>query len=244
MRKYIFLAWLILSTSSAFSLAVYDSANHQQNMQNYQMLTLQRIEQIKTYTENALQTQQQIQQLQNDATNLANIGAFIVGEENQALLEGILNLKAINDNTDSLIRNNDNFEKNYENMFQDYDRYKNMDNEELAAEGLRLTKEMNNSLKTSVKLANASTKQLAREERRLNTFTSSTSNTVGNLQTQQALKSLGEDQSNKLARIEGLQAELVRLQALEMQNKVTEEELADERWVKNLGSDFKKPKWR
>lgn len=237
MRKKYILLMLILSSISSFGFAVYDAANHQQNMQNYQMMTLQKLEMVKSYTEEVLQSQQQFQQLQNDATNLTNIGAALIGEENKALLEGILAIQDINRNTDSIIRNNENFEKNYENMFQKFERYKDMDNEQLAREGTRLTREMNSSLKTSMKLANASTTQ-EREEKRLKTFTTQTSTSVGNLQTQQALKSIGEDQANKLAKIEGLQAEMVRLQALEIQEKMTEKELANERFQKSQGTRF------
>ena len=237
MRKKYILIMLILSSISSFAIAVYDAANHQQNMQNYQMMTLQKLEMVKSYTEEALQTQQQLQQLQNDSTNLAKIGSSIIGEENQALLEGILTIRDINRNTDSIIRNSENFESNYENMFQKFERYKEMDNEQLAREGERLTREMNSSLKTSMKLANASTTQ-EREEKRLKNFTTQTSTSVGNLQTQQALKSIGEDQANKLAKIEGLQAEMVRLQALNIQEKMTEKELANERFQKSIGTSF------
>ncbi|WP_147524926.1 hypothetical protein [Cetobacterium somerae] len=212
-------------------------------MANYQMMLLQKIEMIKTATENALQTQQQIQQLQNDATNLSQIGATILGQENQALLDGIDSLVKINDNSQSLIRNQQNFDKNYENLFQKIEKYKNMDREQLERESLKLSREMNSNLKTSMKVTTTMQNQMSREKNRLNSFGKNTGTLNGNLQSLQAIKAVGDDQANKLARIEALQAEEIRLKALEMQKQETEKELTKEMVEKSLGLDkFKKIK--
>ncbi|WP_211231159.1 hypothetical protein [Cetobacterium somerae] len=229
--------------TNSFAIPVYDAANHQQNMANYQMMLLQKIEMIKTATENALQTQQQIQQLQNDATNLSQIGATILGQENQALLDGIDSLVKINDNSQSLIRNQQNFDKNYENLFQKIEKYKNMDREQLERESLKLSREMNSNLKTSMKVTTTMQNQMSREKNRLNSFGKNTGTLNGNLQSLQAIKAVGDDQANKLARIEALQAEEIRLKALEMQKQETEKELTKEMVEKSLGLDkFKKIK--
>ncbi|WP_438530704.1 hypothetical protein [Cetobacterium sp.] len=211
--------------TNSFAIPVYDVANHQQNMANYQMMLLQKIEMIKTATENALQTQQQIQQLQNDATNLSQIGATILGQENQALLDGIDSLVKINDNSQSLIRNQQNFDKNYENLFQKIEKYKDMDREQLERESLKLSREMNSNLKTSMKVTTTMQNQMSREKNRLNSFGKNTGTLNGNLQSLQAIKAVGDDQASKLARIEALQAEEIRLKALEMQKQETEKEL-------------------
>ncbi|ERT66843.1 putative P-type conjugative transfer protein TrbJ [Cetobacterium somerae ATCC BAA-474] len=243
--KKILLIFLLFSKmfTNSFAIPVYDAANHQQNMANYQMMLLQKIEMIKTATENALQTQQQIQQLQNDATNLSQIGATILGQENQALLDGIDSLVKINDNSQSLIRNQQNFDKNYENLFQKIEKYKNMDREQLERESLKLSREMNSNLKTSMKVTTTMQNQMSREKNRLNSFGKNTGTLNGNLQSLQAIKAVGDDQANKLARIEALQAEEIRLKALEMQKQETEKELTKEMVEKSLGLDkFKKIK--
>lgn len=243
--KKILLIFLLFSKmfTSSFAIPVYDAANHQQNMANYQMMLLQKIEMIKTATENALQTQQQIQQLQNDATNLSQIGATILGQENQALLDGIDSLVKINDNSQSLIRNQQNFDKNYENLFQKIEKYKDMDREQLERESLKLSREMNSNLKTSMKVTTTMQNQMSREKNRLNSFGKNTGTLNGNLQSLQAIKAVGDDQASKLARIEALQAEEIRLKALEMQKQETEKELTKEMVEKSLGLDkFKKIK--
>lgn len=225
---------------NSFAIPVYDVANHQQNMANYQMMLLQKVEMIKTATENALQTQQQIQQLQNDATNLSTIGATILGQENQALLDGIENLVQINDNSQSLIRNQQNFDKNYENLFQKIEKYKDMDREQLERESLRLSREVNSNLKTSMKVTTTMQNQMSREKNRLNSFGKNTGTLSGNLQSLQAIKAVGDDQASKLARIEALQAEEIRLKALEMQRQETEKELRLEISKRRMGSRGKK----
>lgn len=221
---------------SSFAIPVYDAANHQQNLANYQMMLLQKVEMIKTATENALQTQQQLQQLQNDTTNLSKIGATILGQENQALLDGIENLVQINDNSQSLIRNQQNFDKNYENLFQKIEKYKDMDREQLERESLKLSREINSNLKTSMKVTTTMQNQMAREKSRLNSFGKNTGTLSGNLQSLQAIKAVGDDQASKLARIEALQAEEIRLKALEMQKEETERELRREFGRKRIGN--------
>lgn len=81
---------------------------------------------------------------------------------------------------------------------------------------------------------------MERERTRLNTFTAGTSNLSGNLQTQQAIKSVNEDMSNKLSRLEMLMAEDVRMKALEKQEKITFEEINKERLHKTLTNDVPK----
>ena len=76
---------------------------------------------------------------------------------------------------------------------------------------------------------------MERERTRLNTFTTGTSNLSGNLQTQQAIKSVNEDMSNKLSRLEMLMAEDVRMKALEKQQEITFEEINKERLYKSRG---------
>ncbi len=235
--RYTLLCSIILIGSKAYGLTVYDPANHQANMQQYQVAIQQEIQMYKTLVENILHTQNQIQQLQNDATNLASIGAGIIGEENQALVQTVLDLKSIYDNTDSIIRNTKTFEANYNDLFLNFDEYKSLNHEQLDREATRVVKQINNNLLTSIKLANKSNENMERERTRLNTFTTGTSNLSGNLQTQQAIKSVNEDMSNKLSRLEMLMAEDVRMKALEKQQEITFEEINKQRIERSLGLD-------
>lgn len=234
MKKLIIIGLII--SANVFSMTVYDPANHQQNMQNYQMMVLQRMEMYKNYTENLLQTQNQLMSLKNEGINLADLSSALLGAENQALIEGIINVQKIADNSNSILRNQENFDDNI-NLFQNIDRLKGMSSEELKREGEKLTKEVNANLKTSLELANNSAEQIKREQSRLNRFSSQTVGTQGNLQTQKALKQLGEDQSNKLARIENLSAEQLRLQALMQQIEETERDLVTEKMNRKFAKD-------
>lgn len=233
--RYAVLYSILLAGNKAYGLTVYDPANHQTNLQQYQVAIQQEIQMYKTLVENILHTQNQLQQLQNDATNLASIGAGIIGEENQALIQTVLDLKDIYDNTDSIIRNTESFETNYKDLFLDFEGYKNLNHEQLDREATRVVQQINNNLLTSIKLANKSNENMERERTRLNTFTAGTSNLSGNLQTQQAIKSVNEDMSNKLSRLEMLMAEDVRMKALEKQEKITFEEINRERLNRSRG---------
>ena len=90
MRKSLIILSSLILTSQAFSARiVYDPTNHRQNMQNYQMMILQKIEEVKTATENIIQTQQQLEQLQHDVTNLESWSGAILGEKNQELVNAL-----------------------------------------------------------------------------------------------------------------------------------------------------------
>ena len=47
LKRSLLTAFLLTIATQSYSLTVYDPANHRQNMQNYQMLILQKIEQVK-----------------------------------------------------------------------------------------------------------------------------------------------------------------------------------------------------
>lgn len=238
--RYTLLCSILLIGNKAYGLTVYDPANHQANLQQYQVAIQQEIQMYKTLVENILHTQNQLQQLQNDSINLASIGAGIIGEENQALVQTVLDLKSIYDNTDSIIRNTESFENNYKDLFLDFDDYKKLNHEDLDREATRVVRQINHNLLTSIRLANKSNENMERERTRLNTFTAGTSNLSGNLQTQQAIKSVNEDMSNKLSRLEMLMAEEVRMKALEKQQEITFEEINKERLYKTLTNDVPK----
>lgn len=235
--RYILLCSIITLSTKSYGLTVYDPANHQANLQQYQVAIQQEIQMYKTLVENILHTQNQLQQLQNDSINLASIGAGIIGEENQALVQTVLDLKSIYDNTDSIIRNTESFENNYKDLFLDFDDYKKLNHEDLDREATRVVRQINHNLLTSIRLANKSNENMERERTRLNTFTAGTSNLSGNLQTQQAIKSVNEDMSNKLSRLEMLMAEDVRMKALEKQQEITFEEINKQKIERSLGLD-------
>ena len=88
MKKLIIASFLLVTASQSLAARVHDPTNHRQNMQNYQMI-LQKIEQVKTATESIIQTQQQLEQLQHDLTNLEAWSGALLGEENTALTQAL-----------------------------------------------------------------------------------------------------------------------------------------------------------
>ena len=135
MKKLILInIFLALTTQNFAAKIVYDPANHRQNMQNYQMMILQKIEEAKTATESIIQTQQQLEQLQHDLTNLEAWSGAFLGEENSALTEALNDLNTINANSKSILRNAENIEQNFEMIYATKEKLANMDGEELANE--------------------------------------------------------------------------------------------------------------
>ena len=234
---------LILLSRLTYGMTVYDPANHQQSIANHQMMVLQRMEMIKQYTEAIKHTQNQITQLKNDGLNLSTLTAGIVGKENQALLESLVLAQEIAGDRKAILNNSENLDGEIK-IFQDIERLGEMSSEQLEYELKKVTKEANNILADSIKYASKSSeKALAEEERRLKNFTIQTSAPVGSLQAQQQLKQISEDQSKKLAQIEVLLAEQMKLQSIleqvnQSQMNIEKEEL---RKFKELPDWAKKP---
>ena len=133
MKKLIIASFLLVMASQSLAAKiVYDPTNHRQNMQNYQVMILQKIEQIKTATENVIQTQQQLEQLQHDLTNLEAWSGALLGEENTALTQALKDLNTINQNSKSILRNAEAIDGNFEQIYATKERFSNMCAEELA----------------------------------------------------------------------------------------------------------------
>lgn len=246
MKKTLIILSSLILTSQAFSARiVYDPTNHRQNMQNYQMMILQKIEEVKTATENIIQTQQQLEQLQHDVTNLESWSGAILGEKNQELVNALKDLNTINENSKSILRNAQQIDSNFDRIYATRDRLAKMDNKELAKEMYRLSQNRNNNLKEHLKTATTILEQNEKENQSMANFMVLTDGARGNLQSSLATKKGIDQLNNKIARMSELEAKKLIIEAEnlaeeEARKQVIEEEAArmrkaskeTEEWVK------------
>lgn len=246
MKKTLIILSSLILTSQAFSARiVYDPTNHRQNMQNYQMMILQKIEEVKTATENIIQTQQQLEQLQHDVTNLESWSGAILGEKNQELVNALKDLNTINENSKSILRNAQQIDSNFDRIYATRDRLAKMDNKELAKEMYRLSQNRNNNLKEHLKTATTILEQNEKENQSMANFMALTDGARGNLQSSLATKKGIDQLNNKIARMSELEAKKLIIEAEnlaeeEARKQVIEEEAArmrkaskeTEEWVK------------
>lgn len=240
--KKIIMYLCILTYIQSYSLTVYDPANHRQNMMNYQVQILQKVEQVKTATENAVQTRQQLEQLKNDTTNLQGIAGLILGEQSEFLIRGMDDLNAINKNTTSLLRDPENIEINFDNVFKELKDLKGLDSKELSKEIYKLANQSKKSAKENLKTATTVMKLNEKDIESMRRYMQQTDGATGNLQSTMATKK-GIDQLNgKFARLTDLQAKQIIMQVESQAEKEAYENLLEEkvRRMLEMSPDSKK----
>lgn len=226
MKKLLLLSLLL--SRVIFALTVYDPANHQQNLRNYQMMILQKVEQVKTASENALQTRQQLEQLNNDMTNLEGWTGILLGEESKLLVKGMDDLNAINRNTTSLLRDPEKIDLNFDDVFKEIEDLKGLNSDELAREIRKLARSRKSNIKDNLKTASQVMKLNEEDTRSMERYMNQTDGATGNLQSAMATKK-GIDQLNgKFARLTDLQAKAIIMEAEKQAEKQTIDDLLDE----------------
>lgn len=220
---------LIMANQSLAAKIVYDPTNHRQNMQNYQVMILQKIEQIKTATENVIQTQQQLEQLQHDLTNLEAWSGVLLGEENTALTQALKDLNTINQNSKSILRNAQNIDGNFEQIYATKERLSNMSAEELARETYRLSQNRNDNLKEHLKTATTILEQNEKDNQSMAKFMAITDGAKGNLQSNMAAKKGIDQLNNKIARMNELEAKRLIMEAEKLAEEEARMRLEDEK---------------
>lgn len=228
MKKLIFIALLSLGLKS-YSITVYDPINHKQNMQNYQMLILQKIEQVKTATESIIQTQQQLEQLQHDLTNLEAWSGAFLGEENNALTKALNDLNTINENSKSILKNAEDIDHNFEMIYATKERLANMDDDELAAELYRLSQNREDSIKEYLKTAATVLEQNQRDSENMANFMAVTDGARGNLQAGIATKKGVDQLNNKISRMNDIEAKKLSMEAEKIAQEEAEERIESEK---------------
>ena len=228
MKKLLIISCIFTIVSKGYAITVYDPANHRQNMQNYQMMVLQKIEEAVTATESIIQTQQQVQQLQNDLTNLEAWSGALLGEENSSLTKALKDLNTINQNSKSILRNAETIDGNFEKIYATKEKLANMSNEDLARETYRLSQTRNDNLKEHLKTATTILDQNEKDNQSMAKFMSLTDGAKGNLQSSIATKKGIDQLNNKIARMSELEAkklimEAERLAEEEARNRLEEE---------------------
>lgn len=230
MKKLIIINLLLVLTTKGFAAKiVYDPTNHRQNMQNYQMLILQKIEQVKTATENIIQTQQQLEQLQHDLTNLEAWSGALLGEENTALTQALRDLSTINENSKSILRNAETIDGNFEQIYATKERLANMSSEELARETYRLSQNRNDNLKEHLKTATTILEQNERDNQAMANFMAITDSAKGNLQSSMAAKKGIDQLNNKIARMSEIEAKKLIMEAERLAEEEARNRLEDEK---------------
>lgn len=224
----IIISSLILASQSFGARIVYDPTNHRQNMQNYQMMILQKIEEVKTATENIIQTQQQLEQLQHDVTNLESWSGLVLGEKNQELVQALKDLNTINDNSKSILRNAQTIDSNFDRIYATRDRLAKMDNKELAKEMYRLSQNRNDNLKEHLKTATTILEQNEKENQSMANFMALTDGAKGNLQSSLATKKGIDQLNNKIARMSELDAKKMIMEAERLAEEEAKEQIRRE----------------
>lgn len=205
-KKLIFLSLFISMGINSFSLTVYDPANHQTNMQQYQTNILQKIEQVKTATDTAKQVTYDLQNLKDNATNLEQWTGTLLGEESQALLKAIDDLNQINANTQAVLRNSREIEKDFDNFYLPTDELKNLDSTELYNEITKLARNRRYALKDNLKTATSVIEMNTKDRNSSASFMGTTDGARGQLQSAMATKKGIDQLNNKIARSLDLQA--------------------------------------
>lgn len=229
LKKSLLTAFLLTIATQSYSLTVYDPANHRQNMQNYQMLILQKIEQVKTATESIIQTQQQLEQLQADLTNLEAWSGAFLGEENTALTQALNDLNTINSNSKSILRNAESIDSNFEQIYATKERLSKMDSKELAEEAYRLSQNRNDNLKEHLKTATTILEQNEKDNQAMARFMAITDGAKGNLQSSMATKKGVDQLNNKIARMNELEAKRLIMEAERLAEEEARMRLEDEK---------------
>lgn len=230
MKKLIIASFLlVIASQSLAAKIVYDPTNHRQNMQNYQVMILQKIEQIKTATENVIQTQQQLEQLQHDLTNLEAWSGALLGEENTALTQALKDLNTINQNSKSILRNAETIDGNFEEIYATKEKLANMSSEELAKETYRLSQNRNDNLKEHLKTATTILEQNEKDNQSMAKFMSITDGAKGNLQSSMATKKGIDQLNNKIARMSELEAKKLIMEAERLAEEEARNRLEDEK---------------
>ena len=229
MKKLIIVSFLSVIATQSYSLTVYDPVNHKQNMQNYQMMILQKIEEARTATESIIQTQQQLEQLQHDLTNLETWSGALLGEENSALTQALKELNTINQNSKSILRNAETIDGNFEQIYANRDRLSNMSNEELARETYRLSQNRNDNLKEHLKTATTILEQNEKDNQSMAKFMAITDGAKGNLQSNIAAKKGIDQLNNKIARMSELEAKKLIMEAERLAEEEARNRLEDEK---------------
>ena len=229
MKKLIIVSFLSIIATQSYSLTVYDPVNHKQNMQNYQMMILQKIEEARTATESIIQTQQQLEQLQHDLTNLETWSGALLGEENSALTQALKELNTINQNSKSILRNAETIDGNFEQIYANRDRLSNMSNEELARETYRLSQNRNDNLKEHLKTATTILEQNEKDNQSMAKFMAITDGAKGNLQSNIAAKKGIDQLNNKIARMSELEAKKLIMEAERLAEEEARNRLEDEK---------------
>ena len=229
MKKFLTISLFLSMVVKGYSLTVYDPTNHRQNMQNYQMLILQKIEQVKTATESIIQTQQQLEQLQADLTNLEAWSGAFLGEENTALTQALNDLNTINSNSKSILRNAESIDSNFEQIYATKERLSKMDSKELAEEAYRLSQNRNNNLKEHLKTATTILEQNEKDNQAMARFMAITDGAKGNLQSSMATKKGIDQLNNKIARMSELEAKKLIMEAERLAEEEARARLEDEK---------------
>ena len=229
MKKLLIISCIFTIISKGYAITVYDPANHRQNMQNYQMMVLQKIEEAVTATESIIQTQQQVQQLQNDLTNLEAWSGVIIGEETLALIEALNDLNAINVNSKSILKNAKNIEENFDILYTPKEKLANMDGKELTNEIYRLSQNREESIKEYLKTAATILEQNQKDNAKMANFMALTDGAKGNLQASVATKKGIDHLNNRVSRMNDLEAKKLSMEAEKIAQEEAEERIESEK---------------
>lgn len=229
MKKHLLFLNLLLVGSNLQAIPVYDAANHQTNMQIYQTNILQKIEQVRTATEAVQHTVQQAQNLKDNATNLETWTGMFLGEQSAEILKGIDDLNAINNNSKNIIRDVKNLEKDFNNLYLEKEKIKNLTYDDIYNSMNRVASNRRTTNMENLKTATTVLQQNQKDRQTTSSYMSMTDSSRGALQATLATKK-GIDQLNsKITRSLDLQAKTLMAQAQKQEDEEILEELEKEK---------------
>ncbi|MCJ8341500.1 MAG: hypothetical protein MJH09_01405 [Cetobacterium sp.] len=202
---------------SCFAITVFDPANYQVN-------TLQKIENIRQTLEQVQQTQNQIRGLQNEALNLNKWAGSLLQNTIGMNKKDIDNLLYIKNSTSSILSNTDSFDIDYKNLFKQ--NYEGLSLENLQFQEKKVNEESQKVVKAGLELSTRD-QQILDRAKELQNVMSATMNPTGSLQAQQTGNQIGMANAQSLTNIELAMNQLIKLEAMKQQIKLQEAKIEE-----------------
>lgn len=202
---------------SCFAITVYDPANYQVN-------TLQKIENIRQTLEQVQQTQNQIRGLQNEALNLNKWAGSLLQNTIGMNKKDIDNLLYIKNSTSSILSNTDSFDINYKNLFKQ--NYEGLSLENLQFQEKKVNEESQKIVKAGLELSTRD-QQILDRAKELQNVMSATMNPTESLQAQQTGNQIAMANAQSLTNIELAMNQLIKLEAMKQQIKLQEAKIEE-----------------
>lgn len=216
MKKYI-LFLMLGCFIKGFGLAVYDAANHQENI-------LTKLESIKQTTEQIQQTKNQLEQIKNDTINMASLGRELTTGQLDMLQKNIQSIINIRNQSLSEINNYKNFQQNFKSLYKDFKDFDNYTFDQQLEYSNRLLGEAKNSITDAYRVLEiGDVSKISNDSQRIRTIMSAANSAEGQKAVLQATSQFAGMQIEILGEQRTLMAEGLKAQNAVMLKQIQEE---------------------